>query len=351
LQREPYIRLRFAVGIGVSEGGPLSKLTAVVEMLLLTLVLGLAAVPVIHAEGSGTEVRLVPGATVVRAADGPFEVTVVVDGVDHHFSDGGASSDSEGLGVFQFALHFNPDMIAVSRMQSGPFLSSTGRGVSCLSQLRSEDRSIFDFACVSTSPPANGPQGSGTLARLTLVPVGTGSSDLVLDGEMGGPLGSTGDDIAFTAIGAGVTVTGSSGSPLASTPTPLSGSQPGPGGAGLGTGNGSPGPGAGGPGLITGDGSSGPAADGATPEGSSAANAGGAGTLVEGPSSSGGGTHTDQSMPWKLALASSLAAVGVLAVLGGVLYRRQASIALAHNLGPLRRAFRSRSARSHGERR
>jgi hypothetical protein len=324
-------------------------------------------VPEIHAEGSGTEVRLVPGATVVRAADGPFEVTVTVDGVDHHFSDGGPSSDSEGLGVFQFALHFNPDIIAVSRVQSGPFLGSTGRGVSCLSQLRPEDRSIFDFACLSTSPPANGPQGSGSLARLTLVPVGTGSSDLVLDGEMGGPLGSTGDDIAFTVIGASVTVTGSSGSPLGVTPTPIDGSQPGADGGGISTRNGTatPGadgagistrsgtatPGADGAGISTRSGTATPGADGATPRGSSPANAGGAGTLVEGPSSSGGGTHTDQSMPWKLALASSLAAVGVLAVLGGVLYRRQASMTLAHNLGPLRRAFRSRSARSHGERR
>jgi hypothetical protein len=283
----------------------------------------------------------------------------MVDGVDHHFNDADPSSASDGLGLFQFALHFNPDIIAVSRMQSGPFLGSTGRGVSCLSQVRPEDRSIYDFACVSTSPPANGPQGSGSLARLTLVPVGTGSSDLVLDGEMGGPLGSTGDDIAFTAIGASVTVAGSSGTPPGlPTTTPIGGSQPGngstgpgAGGGGLGTGNGSATPGVNGAGLGTGNGSATPGAGGATPTGSSAANAGGAGTLVEGPSSSGGGTHTDGSMPWKLALASSLAAVGVLAVLGGVLYRRQASMALAHNLGPLRRAFRSRSARSHGERR
>ena len=168
----------------------------------------------VRADGSGTEVRLEPEATTIRTEDGPLEIAVLVQDVNLHVVDRG--TPSEGLGVFQFALHFNPRVVAVSGMEPGSFLANTGRGVSCFSQLRPDDESVFEFACVSSSPPANGPQGSGTLARLTLVPVGGGSSDLVLEGELGGPLGSSEDDIPFKVEDGTVTVIG----PPAPTPTP-----------------------------------------------------------------------------------------------------------------------------------
>ncbi len=200
------------------------RATRVVPLVLLGV--ALASWSMSHASGPGAEVSLQPRDVTVNLDDGPFEVVLAVDGIDHEFVDRGVSS--EGLGVFDFAIHFDPDVIAIEDAEGGSFLSSTGRSVSCFSQQRPEEPGVFRFACVSNSPPAEGPQGAGTLAQLTLRPVGGGSSDLDLEGELGGPLGSTGDDIPFKFGGGSVTVVGPP-RPTSTPggPTPISTSGPG----------------------------------------------------------------------------------------------------------------------------
>jgi hypothetical protein len=193
--------------------GTLTIRAPAIGFVLVALGAALSTMARASADQGGVSVRLAPPSTAMRVGDGPFEVDVLVDGINHHFVDRGEASD--GLGVYQFALHFNPNVVQVTHMEGGPFMASTGRSVSCFSQVRVDDPSIFDFGCVSTSPPAAGPQGSGMLARLTLRPVATdsSSSELTLDGEMGGPLGSTGDEIAFKWVGGRVTVAGATATP------------------------------------------------------------------------------------------------------------------------------------------
>lgn len=185
--------------------------------VVLTLVGLLAAWSAAPAAASGAQVQLDPRVSSARVEDGPIDVTVRVAGIDHHFVDRGETS--EGLGVFEFSLHFDPAVVAVASMEPGPFLRSTGRPTSCFAQIREDDPTIFDFACISSSPPAAGPQGSGVLATLTLIPLAAGTSDLALEGELGGPLGSDGDDIDFKVADGSLTVTGS-GPPPVPPPTP-----------------------------------------------------------------------------------------------------------------------------------
>ena len=187
--------------------------------VVLALAAGLAAWSAAPAAARGAEVQLEPRVISAQVEDGPFEMTVRVEGIDHRFVDRGETS--EGLGVYQFSLHFDPDVVAVTDMEPGSFLGSTGRGTSCFAQIRPEDETIFDFACISSSPPENGPQGSGVLAHLTLIPLASGTTDLVLEGELGGPLGSEGDDIDFKADDGRLTVTGDGPPPVPpATPRP-----------------------------------------------------------------------------------------------------------------------------------
>lgn len=253
---------------------------------------------------------------VVPIGSGPFEAQVAVEGVDHHFSDGTSSSD--GLGVFQFALHFNPSVIAVTHLEKGPFLGSTGRTTSCLSRVRPDDGGIFDFACVSQAPPDNGPQGSGTLAILTLTPVGAGTSDLRLEGELGGPLGDTGDDIPATFSGSSVTV--------AATPVPTELQAEASATAAA---------------VTPGSSSSATAVSAAAATRTAERPTGSAGaTAVSptpspkpgGPSSDGNGQQGGGSSNLRVILISLLGGIGIVVVFGSILYRRGVMAFVARTL-------------------
>lgn len=193
--------------------GILTTRASAIGLALVALGASLSIARTALADQGGVSVRLDPASTSTRVGDGPFQMNVLVDGINHRFVDRGESSD--GLGVYQFALRFNPDVVAVTDMEGGPFMGSTGRPVTCFDQVRPDDRSVFEFGCISSSGPAAGPQGAGLLAKLTLRPVAsdTASTNLSLEGEMGGPLGSTGDEIAFKWVGARVAVAGVSARP------------------------------------------------------------------------------------------------------------------------------------------
>src|SRR3990170_961659 len=109
--------------------------------LVPALAVGLVAWSAASAAATGAEVRLEPEEVSARVEDGPFEVTVRVEGINHSFVDRGERS--EGLGIYQFSLHFDPEVVAVTDMEPGNFLGSTGRGTSCFAQIRPEDESVF----------------------------------------------------------------------------------------------------------------------------------------------------------------------------------------------------------------
>jgi hypothetical protein len=259
--------------------------------VVLMLAAGLAAWSAAPAMARGSEVRLDPAEVSAQVEDGPFEMTVRVEGIDHKFVDRGERS--EGLGIYQFSLHFDPDVVAVTDMEPGNFLGSTGRGTSCFAQIRPEDESIFDFACISAAPPDNGPQGSGVLAQLTLIPLAAGTSDLVLEGELGGPLGSSGDEIEFKVEDGSLTVTGD-GPPPVPPPTP----RPRPGGDNTDIGGGT--------------GVDGPDGDGGSNDGSTD-DVGG--SDANGVPVAGGGWQTRERNAAALALAIALAVGGAALIL------------------------------------
>ena len=299
--------------------------------LVPALAVGLVAWSAASAAATGADVRLEPEEVSARVEDGPFEVTVRVEGINHSFVDRGERS--EGLGIYQFSLHFDPEIVAVTDMEPGPFLGSTGRATSCFAQIRPEDESVFDFACISGAPPANGPQGSGTLAQLTLVPLTAGTTDLVLEGELGGPLGSTGDDIAFKVENGALTVTGSGPPPQPpATPRPRPGAGNSPA-----TGGGSDVTSPGGDNVSNGDDVSNVGEpDAADPDSGSAG----------GVPSAGGGWQTRQMSVRALALAVVLAVGGAALILSSRPWTRGELIgpALFKNL-PVRRSSRPRKDR------
>ncbi len=75
-----------------------------------------------------------------------------------------------GLGAFSFRFFYNSSLINVT-VQEGPFpfLGSTGRQTTCLTQ---QGEGFVQFSCVSssTTPGLPGPTGSGTLATITVRP-------------------------------------------------------------------------------------------------------------------------------------------------------------------------------------
>ena len=292
---------------------------------LILLAVGLAAWPANPAAAAGAEVRLEPSEVSARVEDGPIEIAVRVEGINHNFVDRGETS--QGLGVFQFSLHFDPDIVALTDMEPGAFLGSTGRSISCFAQIREEDESIFDFACISSGRPANGPQGSGALAQLTLVPLTAGRSDLVLEGELGGPLGSDGDNIVVKMEDGALTVTGSGPPPQPpATPRPRPGAPNSPttgGGSNVAGPDGDNGPNVGGQGATDPDGGS-----------------------AEGVPSAGGGWQTRRVSVGALALAVVLAVGGAALIVSSRPWTRGGLIvpALFKN-PPVRRSERPRKER------
>ena len=161
-----------------------------------------AALPVASAGGPAgagplPRIYLAPLATSVEHDDGRFSIFVRVSDLDHHGritydDDRDTVPDRElpstGLGAFEILVHFDPDVVRVVEAEAGPFIANTGRTTQCFD--RTPERGQYALACV-TSGSADGPQGSGTLATVTLRPLANGVSYLVLDAQMSGPLGDS----------------------------------------------------------------------------------------------------------------------------------------------------------------
>jgi hypothetical protein len=115
-------------------------------------------------QASGLMVCVQPGSqSVFRGSD----TTVNVD-VDN----------SPELGAFQVTLVFDPAIVNIVGVNSGPFLGSTGRSVACTSPATPAGTLSFYCNTLGTSPP--GPSGSGVLAIITLHGSAAGPSSLTL---------------------------------------------------------------------------------------------------------------------------------------------------------------------------
>ncbi len=95
-----------------------------------------------------------------------FVVDVVVD----HVTD---------LGAFEFEMAFDPAVVHVQGVVVGPFLGSTGNSVVALGPTIDNVLGKLDFGAFTLPPrPAAGPNDTGTVARITLQAVGSGSTAL-----------------------------------------------------------------------------------------------------------------------------------------------------------------------------
>lgn len=152
-----------------------------------------------------TKVRLeVPSAETITGTD-PFPMDVVVE-------------DVVNLGAFEFNLLYDASVLEFVDVSGGPFLGSSGRPVECL-EPRLSPGSVH-FLCVTLGPEPAGPDGSGTLATVTLDPVEEGSSALRF--QVATVTHPNAEQIAAVAEGASIEFgpAGVSVGPLPASPTP-----------------------------------------------------------------------------------------------------------------------------------
>ncbi len=164
-----------------------------------------------EAQGALPTVQMLPGVKSVAVGDGPFDVRITVENLQH---EGQISYDvnrdtvpdlfvpSIGMAAFQFNIRYDPDVLSVIRADESPDLEGkTGRTYQCLQGSSAPE--VFAFACFSGGTTPDGLQGDATLATVRFRAVGPGSSFLQLDGELAGPLS---DDIPVDIKGAAVIV-------------------------------------------------------------------------------------------------------------------------------------------------
>ena len=89
---------------------------------------------------------------------GEFEIDVVV-------------LNAEETGAFEFVMTFENLFLDFTRFEVGPFLSSTGRPVSCLNE---STENTVRVGCVTEGATPAGPTGDGVLLRLFFTPTLTG---------------------------------------------------------------------------------------------------------------------------------------------------------------------------------
>ena len=116
-----------------------------------------------------------PTATIVWIA--PPEKTVYLNA--ETFTIDVAIFNVVDLGAFQFTLVFSPTIVHVATAEVSSFLGSTGRNVSPLGPHINNEAGTVTFGALSFGKPA-GPDGSGVLATVSLLPQAVGESELRL---------------------------------------------------------------------------------------------------------------------------------------------------------------------------
>jgi hypothetical protein len=152
---------------------------------------------------------------------GPFTVFVVVEDLQHlglvsYDDDRDTVPDrqveSNGLAAFEFTIEYNPAVLALAGVESGPSLGRSGRAFQCLGP--AQQPGSLRYGCLSPGSEPEGLQGTLTLAAVEFTPLAPGLSPLLLEAELAGPLG---DGATVEVSGGAARVTGN---PLASQTRP-----------------------------------------------------------------------------------------------------------------------------------
>jgi len=113
---------------------------------------------------AGSLIRFSPSAS-TEAPGATFVVDVVVD-------------NAVDLGAFEFTLTFNPTVVSLQSATLGGFLSSTGRTAVPLPLVQHAPGTYEFGGYTYAATRILGPNGTGTLARLTFQAVAAGTSNL-----------------------------------------------------------------------------------------------------------------------------------------------------------------------------
>lgn len=107
------------------------------------------------------------------------------------------------LGAFDFQVSFDPAILKAEKVETGPFLGSSGREVNCPKS--SIDEGSVRLTCVTLGATPAGPTGSGVLATLVFKPVASGTSplrfeQLTLTDPPGTSMPAQGQDSSLTVV-------------------------------------------------------------------------------------------------------------------------------------------------------
>lgn len=180
---------------------------------LVCVLAAMTVAPKIRAQALEGTVSIVPGASTAGLKEGTFTVFIVLEGLEHHgtlaYDDNRDSTpdrevQSDGLAAFEFTIRFDPALLQPEAASLGPDLGRTGRQFQCLQPV--QERGSFSFGCISIGLEPAGPQGTLTLAAVTFQPLSAGSSPLLLEAQLAGPLGS--DQVPVRVYSGAVRVTG-----------------------------------------------------------------------------------------------------------------------------------------------
>ena len=168
---------------------------------VLLVIMMMASYQQVSAQAPEGSVRIVPDFSSVLLEEGQFSVFIVLEDLRHDVVI--QEVPSTGLGAFEFTIQFDPAVLEIADVEQGPALEDTGRTFDCLQ--RSDESGSFSFGCASLGLAPPGPQGTMTLAALTFLPVGPGSTFLVLEAGVAGPLG---EDVPVEVTGGAALVRG-----------------------------------------------------------------------------------------------------------------------------------------------
>lgn len=123
----------------------------------------------------------------------PFEVTLLAE-------------NAQDLGAFEFEYNFTPAVASatVDDIQLGDFLGSTGRTTGALRLASAPGRPGVPLFGAYSYGVADGPEGSGVLATVSMMAVAPGASPLSLTGLK--MTDTTGDEVVAVSTAGSVTV-------------------------------------------------------------------------------------------------------------------------------------------------